>query len=54
MKRNIIQSKNKGILMNFPGVKLSKGLECFIQQGFSSACFRTGRADGILNGKASV
>jgi hypothetical protein len=35
MKRNIIQSdENKGILMKFPGVKLSKGLECFIQQGF--------------------
>jgi hypothetical protein len=33
MKRNIIQSENEGILMKFPGVKLSKGLECFIQQG---------------------
>lgn len=34
MKRNIIQNENKGILMKFPEVKLSKGLECFIQQGF--------------------
>lgn len=34
MKRNIIQSENKGILMKFPGVELSKGLQYFIQQGF--------------------
>jgi hypothetical protein len=34
MKGNIVQSENKGILMKFPGAKLSKELECYIQQGF--------------------
>jgi hypothetical protein len=53
MKRNIIRSENKGILMKLPKVKLSKGLECYLQQGFKRACF-TRCADAILNGKASI
>jgi hypothetical protein len=40
MNRNIVQSGNKGILMKFPGVKLTKELECYTKQGTQRLVFQ--------------